>query len=96
MLTAKQAREAAEALADGTKNILSIFAGRIMDTGISAEQIMRETADICRTKPGTQCLWASCREVYNIIQAQQYGVDIITVTNDILDRKSTRLNSSHM
>ena len=52
MLTAKQAREAAEALADGTKNILSIFAGRIMDTGISAEQIMRETADICRTKPG--------------------------------------------
>ncbi len=86
MLTAKQAREAAEALADGTKNILSIFAGRIMDTGISAEQIMRETADICRTKPGTQCLWASCREVYNIIQAQQYGVDIITVTNDILKK----------
>ncbi len=86
MLTAKQAREAAEVLADGTKNILSIFAGRIMDTGRNAEQIMRETGDICRTKPGTQCLWASCREVYNIIQAQQYGVDIITVTNDILKK----------
>ena len=47
---------------------------------------MKEVAQICKTKPGTLSLWASCREVYNIIQADQCGTDIITVTNDILKK----------
>jgi transaldolase len=47
---------------------------------------MKEVAAICKTKPGTESLWASCREVYNIIKADECGVDIITVTNAILGK----------
>lgn len=84
MLTLKQVRETIEAFAPETQNIVSVFAGRIMDTGVDAMPIMREVSDLCRKKPGTMSLWASCREVYNIIQADACGTDIITVTNDIL------------
>ncbi len=79
-----QVRETVDAFKDGTENIVSVFAGRILDTGVDAMPIMKEVSDICREKPGTLSLWASCREVYNIIQADQCGVDIITVTNAIL------------
>ncbi|MFT3985756.1 MAG: transaldolase [Lachnospiraceae bacterium] len=84
MLTLKQVRDTVSAFAPGTQNIVSVFAGRIMDTGEDATVIMKEAAGICREKPGTLLLWASCREVYNIIQADACGTDIITVTNDIL------------
>jgi len=84
MLTLDQARETIAAFAPGTQNIVSVFAGRIMDTGVDATLIMKEVAELCRKKPGTLSLWASCREVYNIIQADACGTDIITVTNDIL------------
>ncbi|HAG69607.1 MAG TPA: transaldolase [Lachnospiraceae bacterium] len=86
MLTLAQVREAVAAFKEGTCNIVSVFAGRILDTGVDAVPIMKEVSDICRTKPGTLSLWASCREVYNIIQADQCGTDIITVTNDILKK----------
>ena len=55
-----------------------------MDTGVDAVPMMKEAKQIVSKKPGTLLLWASCREVYNIIQAQEAGVDIITVTNAIL------------
>ena len=55
-----------------------------MDTGVDAMPIMKEVTEICKSKPGTLSLWASCRELYNIIQADQCGTDIITVTNNIL------------
>ncbi|MBP5385203.1 MAG: transaldolase [Lachnospiraceae bacterium] len=84
ILTLDQVKETVDAFAPGTENIVSVFAGRIMDTGVDAVPIMRETAEICRKKPGTLSLWASCREVYNIIQADQCGTDIITVTNNLL------------
>ncbi len=84
ILTMEQVKNTVEALAPGTQNIVSVFAGRIMDTGVDAVPMMREVAQICKTKPGTLSLWASCREVYNIIQAQESGTDIITVTNAIL------------
>ncbi|MCR5107069.1 MAG: transaldolase [Lachnospiraceae bacterium] len=86
ILTLDQVRETVDAFKDGTKNIVSIFAGRILDTGVDAVPIMKEAAQICRQKPGTMSLWASCREVYNIIQADQCGTDIITVTNAILGK----------
>ncbi len=84
MLTLDQVSETIAAFAPGTQNIVSVFAGRIMDTGVDATLIMKEVSDLCRKKPGTLSLWASCREVYNIIQADACGTDIITVTNDIL------------
>ncbi len=84
MLTLEQVRETVAAFAPGAQNIVSVFAGRIMDTGVDATVIMKKASELCRQKPGTLLLWASCREVYNIIQADACGTDIITVTNDIL------------
>ena len=84
ILTLAQVRDTVAAFKEGTENIVSVFAGRIMDTGVDAMPVMKETSEICKTKPGTLSLWASCREVYNIIQADQCGTDIITVTNPIL------------
>lgn len=72
------------AFAEGTENIVSIFAGRIHDAGIDAEEIMKQALPICQTKPGTKLLWASVREVFNIVQAERCGVDIITVPDEII------------
>ncbi|MCR4807529.1 MAG: transaldolase [Lachnospiraceae bacterium] len=84
ILTLDQVRAVVDAFAEGTENIVSVFAGRILDTGVDAVPVMKEVTQICKTKPGTLSLWASCRELYNIIQADQCGTDIITVTNNIL------------
>ncbi|MCR5507860.1 MAG: transaldolase [Lachnospiraceae bacterium] len=84
ILTLDQVRAVVDAFEPGTKNIVSVFAGRILDTGVDAMPIMKEVTEICKKKPGTLSLWASCRELYNIIQADQCGTDIITVTNNIL------------
>ncbi|MBR4169330.1 MAG: transaldolase [Lachnospiraceae bacterium] len=84
ILTLDQVEATVDAFADGTKNIVSVFAGRIMDTGVDAVPIMKKATEMCRKKSGTLSLWASCREVYNIIQADQCGTDIITVTNNLL------------
>ncbi len=84
ILTLDQVRAVVDAFEPGTQNIVSVFAGRILDTGVDAVPIMKEVTEICKKKPGTLSLWASCRELYNIIQADQCGTDIITVTNNIL------------
>ncbi len=84
IFTPEQVRQTVDAFAEGTHNIVSVFAGRVMDAGVDAELMMREAAALCRRKKGTQSLWASCREVFNIIQADRCGVDIITVANDLL------------
>ena len=84
VLTLRQVREAVDALVPGRSNYISVFAGRIADTGINPIPVMTEAAKICHQKAGTELLWASCREVLNIVQAQEAGADIITVTYDIL------------
>ena len=86
LFTVRQVKAAVDAFCPGTENIISVFAGRITDTGVDAEEIMKETVRICHGKPGTKSLWASCREVFNIIQADRCGVDIITVTDDIMKK----------
>lgn len=88
ILTLKQVQETVAALAPGTENIVSVFAGRVADTGVDPVPLMEQSLAICQTKPGTQLLWASSREVYNIIQAEKLGVDIITVTPAILSKLS--------
>ena len=88
LMTEKQVEDTVEALAPDTENIISVFAGRIADTGINPIPLMRTALDSCRQKEGTKLLWASTREVYNIIQAEELGADIITVPPAILDKLS--------
>lgn len=86
IFTLEQTVQVVNAFAEGTSNIVSVFAGRIMDAGEDAEPIMCAAKAICQGKRGIELLWASCREVFNIIQADRCGVDIITVTSDILKK----------
>lgn len=86
MFTIKQVEETVDAFKEGTENIVSVFAGRIMDAGVDAVPMMEEVNEIIKRKPGTMSLWASCREVFNIVQADKSGTDIVTVTNDLLKK----------
>lgn len=86
VFTIGQVRMVLEALKDDTDNIISIFAGRIADAGVDPECIMEQVVRLCKARPRVKSLWASCREVFNIVQADRCGVDIITVTNDLLDK----------
>ena len=88
VFTIRQVEAVLEVLSGETENIISVFAGRIADTGVDPEIIMSRTAELCREKKGVMSLWASCREVFNIIQADRCGVDIITVTNDLLKKSA--------
>jgi len=86
MLTLAQVSAVSEVLPEGVKSIVSVFAGRIADTGRDPMPIMREAASILGSKPDAELLWASSRELLNIFQAQDSGSDIITVTDDILKK----------
>jgi len=86
ILTMKQVEDAVDALSSGVSAYVSVFAGRIADTGVDPVPIMRQVAQICRSKIGVESLWASTRELFNIFQAQDCGVDVITVPNDILTK----------
>jgi len=86
ILTVAQVKEIVKVLTPGVGAYISIFAGRIADTGIDPVPIMRESNDICHAKNGVKSLWASCREVLNVIQADRCGTDIITVTSSVLNK----------
>jgi transaldolase len=70
--------------------VVSVFAGRIADTGVDPSPLMKDCLGLLRDLPEAELLWASVREVLNIFQAAQCGCDIVTVTQDILD-KAARL-----
>lgn len=86
ILTVEQVEEVVEVLQEDTKNIVSVFAGRIADTGVDPVPIMLESAKICHSKKGVKLLWASSRELYNVIQADEVGADIITCTPAIISK----------
>ncbi len=86
MLTLDQVRWVSEALSERTHAIVSVFAGRIADTGCDPIPIMQEALQILRSRPLSELLWASPREVLNIVQADAIGCHIITVTNDLLKK----------
>ena len=88
ILTLEQVRDVVDALDAGVPAIVSVFAGRIADTGRDPVPLMREAAAICAAKPKSQLLWASPRELLNIFQADECGCHIITVTPDILKKLS--------
>ncbi|WP_019121654.1 transaldolase [Brevibacillus massiliensis] len=86
VLTVEQVEQTVAAFAPGTKNIVSVFAGRIADSGVDPMPYMKQAAAICNSAAGTELLWASSRELLNIFQAQECGCDIITCTPDILGK----------
>lgn len=89
LMTLDQVEKTTRALAEGPSSYISVFAGRIADTGRDPVPIMREAVEIMRPCPQLELIWASPREVLNIFQANEIGCQIITVTNDILKKLST-------
>ncbi len=79
-----------DALDAGTPAVVSVFAGRIADTGRDPVPLMREALEVCAAKPKAELLWASPREVLNIYQANEIGCHIITVTPDLLKKLSLK------
>jgi transaldolase len=65
-----------------------VFAGRIADTGVDPMPIMKESVKVLKSNPKAELLWASTRELLNLIQAESCGCHIITITNDILKKVS--------
>jgi transaldolase len=86
LLTLAQVRETACALTGGAPSAISVFAGRIADAGCDPVPVMAEAVEILRATGGIELIWASPRELLNILQANQTGCDIITVTGDILKK----------
>ena len=86
MLTLEQVRGCAEHLHAKAPAFISVFAGRIADTGADPVPLMRECLTILKDRPQAELLWASVREVLNIFQANDCGAHIVTVPHDILGK----------
>jgi len=86
LLTLEQVREVSKALRGGAPSNVSLFAGRIADTGRDPIPVMAEAVAILRENPQSELIWASPRELLNIYHAEQSGCHIITVTNDVLKK----------
>lgn len=86
ILTLEQVKAVQRALSPKTPAIVSVFAGRIADTGRDPMPIMRESVNLLRQNSKAELLWASTRELLNLIQAESCGCHIITITNDILKK----------
>ncbi len=86
ILTLDQVKSVAKVLSYETSSIVSVFAGRIADTGRDPVPIMKEAVKILKPNPKSELLWASTRELLNLAQAESCGCHIITITNDILKK----------
>jgi transaldolase len=84
IMTNEQVKRVAAALAKDTPAIVSVFAGRIADTGRDPVPLMREAVALLKERPNAELLWASPRELLNIFQADEIGCQIITVTGDVI------------
>jgi transaldolase len=86
LLTLAQVRDVAAALQDGAKAYVSVFAGRIADTGRDPVPLMAAAVEMLAPNPGIELIWASPRELLNVFQANAVGCHIITATSDILKK----------
>ena len=84
VLTLEQVSQVAKCLTDEAKSFISVFAGRIADTGRDPVPIMARAVKLLRLHPRVELIWASPRELLNIFQADSVGCHIITATNDVL------------
>lgn len=95
LMTLDQVREASFALADGPASFISVFAGRIADSGRDPVPLMAAAVELLQPYPQQELIWASPRELLNIFQADEVGCQIITVTNDILKKLSLVAKDLH-
>jgi len=86
MMTVEQVKNILPALANGPASYVSVFAGRVADTGKNPLFIMEEVLELLKNYPKIELIWASPRELYNVVQASDIGCHIITATNDILKK----------
>ncbi len=86
IFTIEQVKETVDALKAGVPSIVSVFAGRIADTGVDPMPMMKESAKLCHAKDGVELLWASSRELINVMQSEECGADIITCTPAIIGK----------
>ena len=91
LFTEEQVRGVAEALNPAVPSVVSVFAGRIADTGIDPMPLMRKYLSMIKNQPKAELLWASTREVLNIFQAEECGCAIVTVPHDILGKAAKML-----
>tara|TARA_Y200000002_G_C22650965_1_gene651293 strand:- start:155 stop:871 length:717 start_codon:yes stop_codon:yes gene_type:complete len=86
IMTIEQVKQVVSALQPHVPSYISVFAGRIADTGVDPVPLMKEAVSILKSLPKSELIWASPRELLNIFQADRIGCHIITVTNDILKK----------
>ena len=94
ILSLDQVSDVADALKNGSSAFVSVFAGRIADTGVDPVPLMKRALEILKPVSNAELLWASPREVLNVYQAESIGCHIITATNDIL--KKLNLNGKDL
>jgi transaldolase len=88
MFTLKQVQDVVDAVKGGAPCFVSVFAGRVADTGRDPVPLMAEAVAKLKAAPNTKLIWASPRELLNIFQADDIGCHVITVTNDIIKKLS--------
>ncbi|HEY2817074.1 MAG TPA: transaldolase [Casimicrobiaceae bacterium] len=88
LMTLGQVRDVAAALSPAVPSYVSVFAGRIADTGRDPVPLMAAAVELLKVNPSSELIWASPRELLNIFQADAIGCHVITVTNDILKKLS--------
>ncbi len=88
LMTLNQVRNVVAALDPNIPSYVSVFAGRIADTGYDPVPLMTNAVEILKVAPAAELIWASPRELLNIFQADEIGCHVITVTNDILKKLS--------
>jgi transaldolase len=88
IMTLEQVQAVTDALAGGAPSNISVFAGRIADTGRDPVPHLKAALEIMKAAPAAELIWASPRELLNVFQAHEIGCHIITVTNDILKKLS--------
>ncbi|MEO8368674.1 MAG: transaldolase [Candidatus Solibacter sp.] len=86
LMTVDQVRTTTAALEGSPSAYISVFAGRVADAGVDPLPIMRESLAVMRSQPRLELIWASPREIFNLVQADQIGCHIITVTHDLLKK----------
>ena len=86
LMTTEQVTKISKVLGDSVPSYVSVFAGRIADTGRDPLKIMSESLQILTENTSTELIWASPRELLNVFQANQIGCHVITATNDILKK----------
>jgi transaldolase len=87
-MTVQQVEDVLPSLTGGPASYVSLFAGRVADTGVDPIPMMKQVLSIIAAEPQIELIWASPREVLNIIQADEIGCDVITVTHDLLSKLS--------